>query len=891
MSKTNINRFGLKFVMLLVFALCGKVAMAQNAVSVEAFTIDSYSTYDVPVLLSNDEPVYSVLFDVVLPAELQLAGKPYMDNDRCNVQYQSMSWNENNGRVMINSQPFQPIAGTEGAVAYIPVKLAFGANVNTTYTFGLKNIEIVGANGKTISWGTKDEATVTAVPGIVKGYATAAEVVVNPGETFELPFAFTNTCNVAGFQVKATVPEGFTIDAQATPADRVVAGTNIAVNAQTGIIVVSNLGNNQVVNGNDGVVFTLSLTAPENWDGTGVVTFTDLQVSYIAGKFFDGTGYTVNLVNGGTAYTKAKAEIDALQAALDAAVAQVAEKYPAVADQVNGEAIQAQIDALKAAVDAAYADHTLSTAYDTIMAPVADINAAIAALDAQAQEAQRKYDNAQAYAEYNAMLEAAQEMLDEAKATVTESYPTADVAAEIAAAQDAINESRQALEAAKQACENEGDFKFDFYMGGIEALINKIVPEAKRQSENEAAAAEYGAMIEYLQTALDEAKATVAENYADADVKALVDAAQALVDQAKADFDAAKEACANEGSFKFDFNMMPIENAINAIVPEAKRQSDNNAAYAEMSYMVQAAQEMLEEAKKNVADTYPGADVTAEVAAAQALIDAAKKDIEAAKEACATEGNFSYAFDFGAIEAAINAIEAKAKFQADVQSKYDAAVSALDALQTKLDTTKETVAGLYTDVNIEEVAAAAQEAITKAYTDAQAALEAAATAGEFNYTVPTADIEALIAAIAPEAKRQSENAKAYEADKATIAALEEELKNTLDEVTTKYPSAAVLTETLAAQNAIADATKAVEEAYAAVAEEGNYTSPVDAEAIKALIEKILLVASGINEVLVEELGGDVKLYNLSGIQVKNPAAGTVVIAVGANGQVRKLIVK
>ena len=891
MSKTNINRFGLKFVMLLVFALCGKVAMAQNAVSVEAFTIDSYSTYNVPVLLTNDEPVYAVQFDVVLPAELQLAGKPYMDNTRCNVQYQSMSWNENNGRVMINSQPFQPIAGNEGAVAYIPVKLAFGASVNTTYTFGLKNIGITGANGKTISWGTKDEATVTAVPGIVKGYAPAAEVVVNPGETFELPFAFTNTCNVAGFQVKTTVPEGFTIDTQATPADRVVAGTNIAVNAQTGIIVVSNLGNNQVVNGNDGVVFTLSLTAPENWDGAGVVTFTDLQVSYIAGKFFDGTGYTVNLVNGGTAYTKAKAEIDALQAALDAAVVQVAEKYPAVADQVTGENVQAQIDALKAAVDAAYADHTLSTAYDTIMAPVADINAAIAALDAQAQEAQRKYDNAQAYAEYNAMLEAAQEMLDEAKATVTESYPTADVAAEIAAAQDAINEARQGVEAAKQACENEGNFKYDFDMGAVETLINKIVPEAKRQSENEAAAAEYGAMIEYLETSLAEAKATVAENYADADVTALIDAAQALVDQAKADFEAAKEACANEGSFKFDFNMTPAENAINAIVPEAKRQSENNAAYAEMSYMVQAAQEMLDEAKKNVAATYPGADVTAEVAAAQALIDAAKEGVEAAKEACATEGNFNYALDFGAIEAAINAIEAKAKFQADVQSKYDAAVSALDALQTKLDTTKETVAGLYTDVNVEEIAAAAQEAITKAYTDAQAALEAAATAGEFNYTVPTADIEALIAAIAPEAKRQSENTKAYEADKATIAALEEELKNTLDEVTTKYPSAAVLTETLAAQNAIADATKAVEEAYAAVAEEGTYTSPVDAEAIKALIEKILLVASGINEVLVEELGGDVKLYNLSGIQVKNPAAGTVVIAVGANGQVRKLIVK
>lgn len=1154
--------------MLLVLALCGKVAVAQNAISVEAFTIDSYSTYDIPVLLNNDQPAYNVQFNVALPAELELAGKPYMDTQRCNIQYQSMQWNAKNNRLAILSQSFQPIDGKTGAVAYIPVKLAFGANVNTKYTVTLEHVTVTGAvvnnkptylvNNATV------EATVTAVPGIVNGYAPAAEITTNPGETFELEFAFTNTCNVLGFTVDLTVPAGFEVGTDAKLAERVTPGTQVRVTNNEGYtrFVVYNLSGDPAITGsNKGLVFTVPVTAPEGWEGAGQLTFSDLLISYLPGKEFKGAGYNVALVNGATAYTKAKTAIEGLEKALTDKLAEIATAYPAVADQISGDAITAQIDALKAAVDAAYADHTLTANYDTVMAPAAGIATAIEALSAQAAEAQRKYDNEAGYNEYVAVLAAAQEMLDAAKATAQETYPAANVTKEVAAAQDAITAAKQQLEAAKQACATEGNFQFNFDMGALEALINKIVPEAKRQQENADAAAEYTAMLEaaqqmledaktkvatdypgtnvsatvaeaqaaidqakadlaaaieacategsfkfdfnmgaleaeiakveaaakaqadlvaeyaemisYVEGLLTEAKETVATDYPAADVTALVsaveakiaqakadfeaakatlaeegtfkmdfdmsayeaeiakivpeakrqaenaaleaevaatleylqtylnetvesvntdypgvfvtnlvDAAQAAIDQAKTDFEAAKAACATEGSFQFnfdtmavemliakikpeakrqydnigsaaeyeamlayaqeqldaakttvatdyagtdvealvkaaqdaidqanvdlaaavaacategdfhfDFNMGSIEALIAKIVPEAKRQADNAATYAEYNAMLDYAQELLDEAKETVATTYPTANVNAEVKAAQDAINKARKELDEAKAACATEGNLVYAFDMGALETLINAVVNAAKYQATIEAAYNSAVAAIDALQAKLNTTKETVASLYDDVNVDEIAEAAQAAITKAYNDAQAALEAAGTAGAFEYTVPTADIEALIAAIAPEAKRQSDNKKAYEADLATIAGLEADLKATLEEVAAKYPTVGVTAQTLAAQNAIADAKKAVEEAYANVAEAGKYVSPLDAAAIKALIDEIMVIASGIDEVIVEELGGDVKFYNLNGIQVKNPAAGTVVIGVGANGKTRKMIVK
>ena len=163
--------------------------------------------------------------------------------------------------------------------------------------------------------------------------------------------------------------------------------------------------------------------------------------------------------------------------------------------------------------------------------------------------------------------------------------------------------------------------------------------------------------------------------------------------------------------------------------------------------------------------------------------------------------------------------------------------------------TKASAAESYPDADVDKHVAAAQAAIDKARTEAEAAKAAVKDEGNYAYAVDKDGIEALIAAVTSEAakdqaakdaeaKRVADNEAAYKASIDEIAALQAALDAMKTKVAATYPDADVKAEILAAQSAIDKAEAGAAAAKSAVILAGNYSYTVDTEGITALINAI-----------------------------------------------------
>ena len=161
------------------------------------------------------------------------------------------------------------------------------------------------------------EATVTLQAFTAVGYSPAAEVVALPGSPATIEFALRNNCNVLGMQVDFVLPEGFTADASGLNlGTRCTAGISKSVTANEGNVYTVQLYSaidNNMLTGNDGVVFTLAVNVPEDMEAdAATVTVKNLDVSYAAGKSITGEPFDVQIVNGMKVAAAANAEIEAL---------------------------------------------------------------------------------------------------------------------------------------------------------------------------------------------------------------------------------------------------------------------------------------------------------------------------------------------------------------------------------------------------------------------------------------------------------------------------------------------------------------------------------------------------------------------------------------------------
>ncbi len=892
--------------------------------------------------MDNDQPLQAFQFRFDLPEELELVAGSAVANPERIGDGQTVT--ANGVAVIVFSAYGEQIKGNSGEIMTVKMRVKEGMLSNTDVTLGLSKIRLtaVGATQSTIVADQQTTVTLGEQPEKPRFSmtTTATEAVVTPGQSFPIEVSVENSFDLGGLQFLMTLPEGFTFGKNdIKPSSRMELGTTFTKTVRpngTISIQVVNMGmvNTTIATAGEGVLFTINVAVPENYTAkTGTIEFNEIIASNTTG--FGEVSYdktvSINVINGASYLSDANEVVAGLRTSLTEALVTIAETCPDVKDNFTGADITTAIDAIETAAAAAAADGTLPGSYDTVVTePAAAVTASIAKLieDAQAAQAAFKAEvdrvaaNEAAYKAVTDEIAALQAKLDEMNKTAAETYPGIDVAAESAAAQEAINKLTTEAEAAYKAVETEGSYDYTVDATAVDAAIAAIETAAKagqaevdRVAANEKAYKAVADEIASLQASLDAMKQKVAETYPGINVEAQVSAAQAAIDKTKAEAEAAFKAVATEGTFNYTVDAEGINALIAAIESAAKLASDeaarvaaNEAAYKTVSDEIAALQVKLDAMKQTVAETYPGIKVPAEETAAQAAIDKAQAEAAAAFEAVATEGVFSYTVDAEAIDALIAAIDTAAKAAYDEAARvaanekaYNASLDEIKRLADKLESMKMLVAVTYPKVNVDKEIAAAQEAIDKAKADAAAAFEAVATEGEYNYTVDTAAIEALIdairkaavdaqAALEAEAARVAANEAAYQAVLNEIAALQGKLDNMKMLVNVSYPTADVTAETAAAQEAIDQAKADAAAALEAVADEGNFDYTVDAKAIEALIDEILVAAknSGITDIEVETANG-VKYFNLQGVRIVNPEKGMMLIRVTPDGKSEKVV--
>lgn len=574
--------------MVLAVMLCARSVSAENKFYIEPFTISSYDVVNVPVMLENTgiNPT-GFQFDVVLPAELEFAGEPTANPARL-TNVHTLLFNKNNGRVLSYSSDRQTINGTEGELLTVPVKVKTGMlTENTEVKIGIVDATLTTALGEQTVRPEDTEATVTLQAFTATGYSPAAEVVAMPGSPATIEFALRNNCNVLGMQVDFVLPEGFTADASGLNlGTRCTAGIAKSVTANEGNVYTVQLYSaidNNMLTGNDGVVFTLAVNVPEDMEAdAATVTVKNLDVSYAAGKSITGEPFDVQIVNGMKVVAAANAEIEALEQELAKVLQQIAEECADVAEDYTGSEVYQQITALRTAVDNAFEDGTLKDNYDEIMKPVDDIRTAISTLLTDAQAAEKQFKENERVAANQAAFEAAmaeadklQEAVDAAKEEIAKDYPGIDVTTEIEAAQAAVNAQVDNINKALEAVENEGTFEYTVDATDTDAAIaaakKAAADEAKRQADNKAAYEAAVDAIDALETKLDEAIAKIAADYPSANVSLDVMQAQKAIDKARTDAEAALEAVEEEGTYDYTPDTKAIEDMIAAILEKAEQ--------------------------------------------------------------------------------------------------------------------------------------------------------------------------------------------------------------------------------------------------------------------------------------------------------------------------------
>lgn len=574
--------------MVLAVMLCARSVSAENKFYIEPFTISSYDVVNVPVMLENTgiNPT-GFQFDVVLPAELEFAGEPTANPARL-TNVHTLLFNKNNGRVLSYSSDRQTINGIEGELLTVPVKVKTGMlTENTEVKIGIVDAILTTALGEQTVRPEDTEATVTLQAFTATGYSPAAEVVAMPGSPATIEFALRNNCNVLGMQVDFVLPEGFTADASGLNlGTRCTAGIAKSVTANEGNVYTVQLYSaidNNMLTGNDGVVFTLAVNVPEDMEAdAATVTVKNLDVSYAAGKSITGEPFDVQIVNGMKVAAAANAEIEALEQELAKVLQQIAEECADVAEDYTGSEVYQQITALRTAVDNAFEDGTLKDNYDEIMKPVDDIRTAISTLLTDAQAAEKQFKENERVAANQAAFEAAmaeadklQEAVDAAKEEIAKDYPGIDVTTEIEAAQAAVNAQVDNINKALEAVENEGTFEYTVDATDTDAAIaaakKAAADEAKRQADNKAAYEAAVDAIDALETKLDEAIAKIAADYPSANVSLDVMQAQKAIDKARTDAEAALEAVEEEGTYDYTPDTKAIEDMIAAILEKAEQ--------------------------------------------------------------------------------------------------------------------------------------------------------------------------------------------------------------------------------------------------------------------------------------------------------------------------------
>lgn len=815
---------------------------AQSKLSIDnPVTFSSSEATMLTINFDKKEPIVGMSFNIALPDFLEFAGTNIQKNEsRFNNHQVQM---KTNGNVLVYSMQQYEITGDEGPLLYIPVKVKDNVTTPESGVITVRNIAFSGKPESTTTatgW-TQEAFDVTAVYSPFSAIVSASNAKLNiiPGTPCSLGIDVEADTKILGFTMDLVMPAGLTLDpASWTCSNRCPGDGQVIVRERDfgyALMYIAPMSNTPL-SGNSGQVFTINVISDASYDvASANIQVKNIVLSNINNIEVTADPFTIEAVNETPLHNTLTASVADLQTKLAAALETIETECPDVKDDFTGAEISAKIAEISEKIESYFTAGTLTANAAALQAEIAGVEADITALvaDAKAAEAeykenQRKAANQAAYDATLAQIATLQAALDAAKATCEEQYPGIDITANVTAAQNAIDAVKAAALAAFNAVATEGVYSYTFESAPIQALIDKVEAEAK----------------------------------------------------------AAYEAAQEEA-----------------------RVAANQAAYNAVLAEIAALQEQYDEVVAQVAEDYPEVDVTAEKTAAQNAINAAKAAALAAFEAVAEAGTFEYTVPTADIQAKIQAIVEAAvagseeSRQAYNLQAYNAAIAAITDLQEQLDEAISYAETNCPHANVLAEVNAAQTAINNARTAAEAAKLACAEEGLFDYTVPTEDIYALIAAVTQaaddkeaawkEEQRKAANLAAYNASLAEIQALQASLDAMKSKVETEFPDYDAAADIAAAQAAIDNAKNAADAAYAAVADEGEYDYDVPSDDINALIQAIYDNAkeSGIHGINVDNLAPGTKLFNLQGQVVTRPTPGTIVIVVTPNGKPSKHVIR
>lgn len=378
------------------------------------------------------------------------------------------------------------------------------------------------------------------------------------------------------------------------------------------------------------------------------------------------------------AKTNADAKVAELTASLNSALAAIAETCPNVKNDFTGEAVTSSINALKNAIEKAYNDKTLASSYEQIMAPVAGIEASIAKLLADAQAAQKAYNEQsaldQARTNANSTISGLEKDLADALAKIATECPDvkqnftgAEITAKIAVLRNDVN---AAYENGTLVAEYEDVMN---PASEISAAIEKMISDAQaaQQKFDDDANAEAAlqeayknakASVSDLKAALAKALATIAETCPDVknDFKgesitnSINDLSEAIKDAYEvktlvADYE---KIMAPAASISAAIEKLVID--AQAAQAEFERVQSNREAYEADLALIDELQDALEEAIAKIQMDYPDANYAEDRDKIQAAIKAQKKQADNAFAAVAKAGAYSNTVDVAGIEMMID---------------------------------------------------------------------------------------------------------------------------------------------------------------------------------------------------------------------------------------------
>jgi hypothetical protein len=845
-----------------VLAVAGVARAAEVTVTINnnepIYIPDDQTVVAVPVYVETENPIGVSQVNILLPDELEFAQAATWPKDRFDYESgQDVTWTENTiiAPGVYGARFFTAIWG-EG---YGTLK-----NSGEYFTFYIKAKEGQAATSKTvqISFIRLMFGGINRVDGELPYYtidcpetldvnlgyhalttmtASESQFMINPLGTHTITLALESNFAQGAYQFDVFVPEGFSVSdfKNTSRVGNALLQKKLNNNTRGEFTRVVVFAKGEAFDGTEGDVITFNVTAPENFTGDATIKFEEIVVTNPEGTISaEAKNFTIAVKSGADAYNNALAEVKKLQDALTAALATIASDYPDYVAEFTGADIQTSIDNLKAAIDAAYDNMTLADTYDTVLAPVPDIQAAIDALipAVQAKKAADEAENARKTANDEAYNKDAQTLADIEKALqdaieqIKKDYPDGEDADAEKAVQDAIDAAKKAIEDAKNAVEKEGTYTSPINTEDLTSKVNKLVDDAKaaqaaadaeknREAANKKAYQEDLDSIASLQNLLDSILLDIKADYKDYEDVRAEDAAQKALDAAKKAVEDSIAAVEKEGTYtsplKYDDLKAQIEKLLSDAKDakakadaEAKRQADNKAAYEADLQKIADLEKALNSTIVDIqADYKDFEDVRAEQTVKDA-IEAAKKAVEDAYKAVAESGNYAGTVDVEGLTAQIN----------------------------------------------------------KLLSDAQAAKEAA---------------------------RKAANDAAYQDDINKLKDIEDYLNDALKDIDENYPTGKNEEENQKVKDALDAAKKAVEDAKKAVEDEGTYKSPLDADSLKKMIDELVNNAktNGIGSIYVDADGNEPAIYTIDGIRHAEPVQGTLNIMVYPDGTAKKVFVK